>query len=537
MHETMQAMAHVAAVVPGLRPVRAEELAREASAANSALPKGVSRWALMAALRGAARRFALTTPMLRLLEHYMDLSYDADWAFEAEPIIPVPLCEIAEALGRSERQIRNIERKLAAVGLLIWRDAGNHHRKGRRCGRSGRLIWAYGPSLGPMRARAAEILAAAAQDREERREARQLRLGIAALRRQLVAMVATGSDVRRDHELEPDGGTRSDATRRSDKLPASLYATIADTLARVPPKAPAGTPLAVLRARRTALKTLQARITDMHARLAAEKAVLADRAGATVAPRSQPDAHDAWPETARAARAGQGSKQRPDPYQSSRFGAKTSGKAEKTASRIPIQSKKSMNGSCSTPPVSLNAAQDRSARAARHTNPPPSVMPNPDIARASGLHRISLRLVQTALKTPKPLSWCETIDQAERARSGFGITHALWAQACTLLGRRGAALCVFLVGSGLARRDAPILDVARAGRYAPPQIAGSVAAPIAAPDRYFGALLARARRGRLDLAASYFALAQRAETPAVRACAARSASQRESANDAPGHVQ
>ncbi|MEL6236686.1 MAG: helix-turn-helix domain-containing protein, partial [Pseudomonadota bacterium] len=139
----------------GMRPICAAALARESPAAASSLPEGVTRWHLMASLRGAAQSFGLTGPMLRLLEHYMDLSYEADWAPGAEPVIPVPLCEIAEALGRSERQIRNIERRLAAAGFLIWRDAANHHRKGRRCRQSGRLIWGYGPSLGPMRARAA----------------------------------------------------------------------------------------------------------------------------------------------------------------------------------------------------------------------------------------------------------------------------------------------------------------------------------------------------------------------------------------------
>ena len=136
---------------------RAETLAQ----GWAGLPDGVTRWRLVAALRAAAHRLGLSGAMLRLAELYVDLTYDQDWAADSEPVICRPLVEIAETLGLGERQVRNIERRLAEAGLLAFRDSGNHHRRGRRDRRSGRLVYAYGPSLAPMGVRAAEILAEA----------------------------------------------------------------------------------------------------------------------------------------------------------------------------------------------------------------------------------------------------------------------------------------------------------------------------------------------------------------------------------------
>jgi hypothetical protein len=175
----------------GLRPFdpRAPHAARAAES-FAGLPDGVTRWRLAAALRAAARLLDLSAPMLRLLEHYIDCTYDIDWTAGSEPVVTRPLTETATCLGRSERQIRNIERALAERGLLGWRDSGNHHRRGQRDRRTGRLMHAYGPTLSPLGARAAEILSLAAKARAELAELRRSRLAIGALRRRLRCAMA-----------------------------------------------------------------------------------------------------------------------------------------------------------------------------------------------------------------------------------------------------------------------------------------------------------------------------------------------------------
>ena len=132
--------------------------------------------------------------MLRLLELYIDLTYDIDWTAGNEPIVCRPLVEIAEHLDRTERQIRNIERALLERGLLAFRDSGNHHRKGQRDRRTGRLLYGYGPSLAPLGQRAAEIIAMAAEARSALAAGRRCRIAIAALRRRLRAGIAAAAE-------------------------------------------------------------------------------------------------------------------------------------------------------------------------------------------------------------------------------------------------------------------------------------------------------------------------------------------------------
>jgi replication initiation protein RepC len=166
--------------------------------------------------------------MLRLLELYIDLSYDIDWMPGNEPVIYRPVLEIAEQLDISERQVRNIERTLAELGLLSWRDSGNHHRKGRRDRHSGQLIYAYGATLAPLGCRCMEIIALAQNSRTELAELRRCRIAISALRRQIRASIA----------LLPD-------TEGAERLLDSL-----------PVRNPAGTPLAQLEAQRSTLRQL-----------------------------------------------------------------------------------------------------------------------------------------------------------------------------------------------------------------------------------------------------------------------------------------
>lgn len=220
--------------IRGVRPFTRSILqARALADAFQGLPAGVTRWRVAAALRAAARDLGLTSSMLTLLEHYIDLTYDSDWEAGAEPIIGRPVVEIADALGKSERQVRNLERALAELGLLAWRDSGNHHRHARR-DRAGRLLYAYGPTLAPLGVRAQEILERASAARQAIAEKRRLRLAIAALRRDLTTILSAAEDGTVTHErrerlrtLSTPLPARASAGELNDQL-AALLALAAD---------------------------------------------------------------------------------------------------------------------------------------------------------------------------------------------------------------------------------------------------------------------------------------------------------------------
>lgn len=196
------------------------------------LPQGGTRWRLAAALRTAAKPLGLTASMLGLLEHYIDLTYDIDWTPGSEPIIGQPLVEIAAHFGKTERQIRNLEHSLAARGLLAWRDSANHRRKRRRDHATGRLLFAYGPTLAPLGARYDDILALAQAQRHELAAIRSTRHAIGALR------------ARMRRRLQACGES------------SPLGAEIAAQLAQIPCRLPASVSIARLEEIRNALADL-----------------------------------------------------------------------------------------------------------------------------------------------------------------------------------------------------------------------------------------------------------------------------------------
>lgn len=187
--------ADLSSFVRGSRPVRPTVLANIARANSfNGLPAGMTRWRLAALVRGAARLLDLSPGMLRLLQHYIDQTFDIDWTPGNEPIVCRPLVETATQLGRSERQIRNLEQALANRGLLAWRDSSNHRRWGRRDRHTGRLTEAYGATLAPLAARAEDIEVLAARARAEDKMHHRLRREIAACRRRLRAALAWCTD-------------------------------------------------------------------------------------------------------------------------------------------------------------------------------------------------------------------------------------------------------------------------------------------------------------------------------------------------------
>jgi hypothetical protein len=167
----------------GSRPVCDASLAAEAVADRfEGLPTGTTRWGLVALLRQASAQIGLSARELTYLEDLVADTYDVDWTAGSEPVVTTPVYELAERLGVSERQVRNIERALVEKRLLCWRDSGNHTRKGRRDA-AGRIVFAYGVSLAPLAARAEEIRLTAQRAQQEASERRRARHRIQALRR------------------------------------------------------------------------------------------------------------------------------------------------------------------------------------------------------------------------------------------------------------------------------------------------------------------------------------------------------------------
>jgi hypothetical protein len=53
-------------------------------------------------------------------------------------------------MGVNERQIQKLEKALFEVGAITWKDSGNHKRYGKRCAKTGAILYAYGIDLTPL---------------------------------------------------------------------------------------------------------------------------------------------------------------------------------------------------------------------------------------------------------------------------------------------------------------------------------------------------------------------------------------------------
>lgn len=430
---------------------RAEALAE----AWAGLPEGVTRWRLVAALRAAARALKLSSPMLRLMEHYVDLTYDQDWAEDSEPVICRPLTEIAEHLGRSERQVRNIERALVERGLLAFRDSGNHARKGRRDRKTGRLVYAYGPSLAPFGARAEEMIALAAAARAEIAEGRRLRMAVSALRRRLKA----------DLDAADAAGMAAGPLRAAlDAAPARL---------------PAAMPAHVLRALRDELADLAARVLEALGGACPEDEDTA------------PDGLERHEISARPAI------ERP-------HATDTSTKHAASGIGIPLNKAKTAVGREGQAEAPVEGVRkDESAPPARSDNGVGSIPLA--LALAAAGPEIGDLARETAAARGGPPNWPALIDAARTVAPTLGVDQTLWGEACGRLGRGGAVLATIILARGAAR---PGAEDGGAGA------GGAGLAPIRRPAAYLRELLARADRGELHLDRSIRALAA---TPCARA--------------------
>ncbi len=116
------------------------------------LPEGVTRVDLVHLVKDAGAHVGMTPAMINLLEYYLRFTRDCDWSDGGRPIVYQSLLKTARQFGVSERQIQYLEKRLFEAGALTWNASGNHKRYGARDDRSGEIIFAYGVDLSPLAA-------------------------------------------------------------------------------------------------------------------------------------------------------------------------------------------------------------------------------------------------------------------------------------------------------------------------------------------------------------------------------------------------
>jgi hypothetical protein len=115
------------------------------------LPKGVTRFDLLKLVKQAGPFAGFSSKMIQLLEYYILFTRECDWVAQGQPIVFQALSKTALDFGVSERQIQRLENDLFKIGALTWNDSGNHRRYGVRAD-SGEIMYAFGVDLTPLAA-------------------------------------------------------------------------------------------------------------------------------------------------------------------------------------------------------------------------------------------------------------------------------------------------------------------------------------------------------------------------------------------------
>lgn len=129
---------------------------------------------VLAAFKAAAPYLGLRPSVVHAIDWLFRFTQPVDWQPCSRPIVWPSSAMQQQELGLGPSQVKNLNRHLVELGLVVMRDSPNGKRYGRR-GPQGRIIEAYGFDLSPLASRFAEFQAVAEAGREERARVQALR--------------------------------------------------------------------------------------------------------------------------------------------------------------------------------------------------------------------------------------------------------------------------------------------------------------------------------------------------------------------------
>jgi replication initiation protein RepC len=384
------------------------------------LEEGTDRYALLLLVKKAGNLVGVSPAMVRLLDYYLAFTRDCDWEEGGRPIVYQSLARTAMDLGVTERQIQKLENALFEAGVIGWNDCGNHRRFGQRCPETGRILYAFGVDLTPL-AYLRATLEEKLHEKRLRDEAwREAKRQISWLRRQVRGLLAEWSQ-----REEGDEEVIASFAARYEEIAIEVRAHLS----------------------LEAVRALLARHEALHSELMSTMGVGDVEVSKT--------------------------SQQPSPTKTTR--QRSCRREQKFVHKQPTT--QSLKDSCSRDDAGFQESV---------AEPPAPT----DLISSAGLGHVTLRMAVAAagerlrLYLPKDPGWSDLSEAAYRLRADFGVSQASWAEACGVLGREGAALCLLVTDRAAERPENPV----------------------ARPAAYFRAMVNRARAGELRLHSSVFGL-------------------------------
>jgi replication initiation protein RepC len=388
------------------------------------LDEDTNPYELLLLAKKVGKLAGFTPAAVRLLEYYFAFTRAADWRAGSRPIVFQSVVKTALDLGVSERQVQKLEKTLFELGAIGYNDHGSHKRFGSRDPKSGRIKFAFGVDLSP--------LAYLREDLENSLHEKQLRdrawlatkRDISACRRQIRSLLL---------ELREEG---------SD---AGLLLTYEGDYDKIALQLRTHIPLEELRSLLARHKSLYSRVLEFV------------------------DQNTSRPfETAPRAKSG-------ETTNSSSRNEQKFAHNQYTNPRIKYQ--RSHDDNCFQEKETERSAADGRALACGLTH----------IRLDQVLQVASERFREYLPVESERTNWNDVVEAAYRLRPELNIGQQSWADACQLVGRVGAALCVLVTDQACQRS------------------VNSVQIPVA----YFEGMIRKAAEGKLRLHNSIFGLLER----------------------------
>lgn len=394
------------------------------------LEEGADRYQLLLLVKKLGKAAGFTPRMIQLLDYYMAFTRDQDWEQGSRPIVYQSLSRTALDLGVSERQIQKLEQALFTAGAISWSESGNYKRYGQRCPKTGRILYAFGVELTPLAALHAEL-----EDKLQEKKLydaawMETKRQVSWYRAQIRATLQEGREQGRDESQ----------IALFDRQYAEIAVPIRSHL-----------DLQSLRALLQAHKSLYSEIVAAmgvdvgETKQTAQRPSLTRKTGIRSSRGEQKVAH----------------------YKST-----TQESSDKSDTRSPSDNCFQESVAARQEPRTNREKRGGDGEVARHTSrsytassKPPSTNPQ-DLILATGLQHITLKHALQAASdrfrshlplTPRPLNWSDIVEAADSVRRELQIPQKIWGEACQLLTRPGAALCVLLTDLATQRVVNPVL--------------------------------------------------------------------------------
>jgi len=359
------------------------------------LEEDVNRFHALKLIKKAGKDAGFTAELIELLEYYLVRTDEIDWTEGNQPICYQSVVNTAQDLDISERQVRNRERALNALGALTWEDSGNFKRYGVRDRETRRIMYAFGVDLSPL----ASLIPILEYKVEEKKALKALwgehKRKISGLRARIRALLAEASH---HNELE-----------------------------------------ALLEDMQHDYEDISYSIRTYH-RLDALKALLEKH---QIVYQSLIEALDTSSKA----------------VDNTEITDNTSSREEIDYRHIQCTNKTKSNklDTCSNPPgisfqesvpkVSVRNGED-SAFGKEQKETELATKTKDDISKVTWkqmLNACSERFKNQIPIHDRPLSWEDLLDAAYQILPDLGINKATWWQSCQILGRHGAAICVMII--------------------------------------------------------------------------------------------